>query len=213
MNIIFFGCNRVVISSASSKTSFSLAHLLHYKQQQQQQQSVSIVGITSKGSVPFVQRLGLYHQIVTYDEIQQQIPKGKGGVVYVDIAGNAKIRAKIQQQLGDELKSCLLVGMSHWDQNKAEISEKLEKTKDIAEVFFAPAWIKKRQQQLGAQLPKRMIAAWSDFMAHAHKYITICNGEGKDQLQQTYTQFLRAQVPADIGYVFTLHTPSAKSKL
>src|SRR6185295_3537971 len=59
----FFGASCVMLSSASSKTSFGLAHLLHARQR------VRVIGLTSASNVPFVQSLGCYDEVVTYDKV------------------------------------------------------------------------------------------------------------------------------------------------
>ncbi|TDN21278.1 DUF2855 family protein, partial [Lactobacillus crispatus] len=58
----FFGARSLILSSASSKTAFGLAHLAHT-----QRKPIKVIGLTSKGNVPFVQSLGCYDEIVTYD--------------------------------------------------------------------------------------------------------------------------------------------------
>src|SRR6201996_9818275 len=57
----FYGARRVMLSSASSKTAFGLAHLLHKRQ------GLKVIGLTSPGNVDFVRSLGCYDEVVTYD--------------------------------------------------------------------------------------------------------------------------------------------------
>src|SRR4051794_17115001 len=51
----FYGARRVMLSSASSKTAFGLAHLL------QSRGNVEVIGLTSAGNIDFVRSLGCYH--------------------------------------------------------------------------------------------------------------------------------------------------------
>src|SRR6201987_6071585 len=60
----FFDARRVMLSSASSKTAFGLAHLLHTLRK-----DVRVVGLTSAGNTEFVRSLGCYDEVVTYDRI------------------------------------------------------------------------------------------------------------------------------------------------
>src|ERR1700744_3076211 len=60
----FHGAKCVILSSASSKTAFGLAHLLHT-----QRQNVRVIGLTSAKNVDFVESLGCYHDFVTYDQL------------------------------------------------------------------------------------------------------------------------------------------------
>jgi hypothetical protein len=56
-----FGAETVVISSASSKTSYGTAFLLD---------GLHRVGLTSAGNREFTEGLGCYDEVVTYDEIE-----------------------------------------------------------------------------------------------------------------------------------------------
>ncbi len=60
----FFGARRVILSSASSKTAFGLGHLLHT-----QRKDIQVIGLTSAANAGFVEALGCYDQVVTYDRI------------------------------------------------------------------------------------------------------------------------------------------------
>src|ERR1700752_4479796 len=55
-----FGAKGVMLSSASSKTAFGLAHLLHTRK------NVRVIGLTSASNVAFVQSLGCYDEGVNY---------------------------------------------------------------------------------------------------------------------------------------------------
>src|SRR5438876_9387982 len=59
----FYGARSVMLSSASSKTAFGLAHLLHLRQ------GIKVIGLTSAANTAFVESLGCYHEVVTYDRV------------------------------------------------------------------------------------------------------------------------------------------------
>src|ERR1700722_1870938 len=59
----FFGARSVILSSASSKTAFGLAHLLHLRQ------DMRVIGLTSAANTDFVRSLGCYDEVVAYDEV------------------------------------------------------------------------------------------------------------------------------------------------
>src|ERR1700733_14034091 len=61
----FFTARSVILSSASSKTAFGLAHLLHT-----QRPDIRVIGPTSAGNDDFVRSLGCYDDVVTYDQIE-----------------------------------------------------------------------------------------------------------------------------------------------
>src|SRR3954464_13351018 len=60
----FYGARSVLLSSASSKTAFGLAHLLHTLRKQ-----VRVIGLTSAANTDFVKSLGCYDDVVTYDHV------------------------------------------------------------------------------------------------------------------------------------------------
>ena len=156
-----FGAKTAVISSASSKTSFGLAFFL-------KQRGFPVVALTSAKNCAFVKRLGVYDSVLEYDQIKQ-LP-GDQSLVFVDVAGDQRLQQRILEQFGDNVTQIVKVGISHWDSNNnsnnsstdkevqdSRASMLLAKYGDRIKLFFAPAWIKKRQQDLGEQLQARMV--------------------------------------------------------
>ena len=84
----FFGARAVVISSASSKAAFGLAHLLHTTRG-----DISVIGLTSAANADFVRSLGCYDEIVTYERATS-LPSNTP-VAFVDMAGNGELRARM----------------------------------------------------------------------------------------------------------------------
>ncbi|WP_163359516.1 DUF2855 family protein, partial [Escherichia coli] len=76
-------------SSASSKTSLGLAFCL----KRLAAHDVAVVGLTSPGNRAFVEQVGYFDRVVTYDAI--------GGLdaavasVYVDMAGSAAVLTQV----------------------------------------------------------------------------------------------------------------------
>src|ERR1700733_2031046 len=60
----FYGARSVMLSSASSKTAFGLAHLLHTLRK-----GIRVLGLTSAANADFAQSLGCYDEVVTYDRV------------------------------------------------------------------------------------------------------------------------------------------------
>ena len=90
----FYGARRVILSSASSKTAFGLAHLLHKR-------GIRVIGLTSKGNIDFVTSLGCYDEVVTYDQVTA-IPSAEP-VAYVDMAGNSALREALHRHFGAQM--------------------------------------------------------------------------------------------------------------
>jgi len=53
-----------MLSSASSKTAFGLAHLLHTWRK-----PIRVIGLTSAANTDFVKSLGCYDEVVTYNDV------------------------------------------------------------------------------------------------------------------------------------------------
>ena len=90
-----YGASSVLISSASSKTSISLAFVVSKKAQ------AKAIGLTSARNVDFVKGTGFYDEVVTYDEIgglRADVP-----AVFVDMAGRTT-RAKIVSADNDSVR-------------------------------------------------------------------------------------------------------------
>src|SRR5258708_9354045 len=83
----FYGARTLMLSCASSKTAFGLAHLLH-----RLRKPVRVIGLTSAANSDFVQSLGCYDEVVTYDRVTT-LPSDQP-VAFVDMAGNTSRAAK-----------------------------------------------------------------------------------------------------------------------
>jgi len=191
----FFGVDRVILTSASSKTSLGLAHLLHANR------DCRVIGLTSAGNMEFVRGLGCYHDVLSYDDVGQleQLPS-----VMVDMAGSGKVRASVHNHLADELKYSCAVGATHWeDATVGGGGAAVAGPKPV--MFFAPTQIGKRLQQWGRETyDARMGAAWRGFLQAADSWIEVANGRGVQSLDGVYQQFIAGDADPAKGYVQTL---------
>ena len=134
----YLGASQVIIVSASSKTAIGLAQGLA-----ESSDSPKIVGLTSAGNAKFVESLGCYDEVISYDELNRV--DYSSGSVMVDMAGNREILGALHGELGDNMLKCLTVGMTHWDnETTAEDALGQAMQRDRTEFFFAPAHIQKR---------------------------------------------------------------------
>jgi hypothetical protein len=192
----FFGAQTVLLSSASSKTAFGLAHLLHKRQKTDQH--VTVVGLTSDGNRAFVEGLGCYDRVVTYDEIGKQPVED---AVLVDFAGSADIRRAVHQHYGDNLKYSCAVGMSHRDVNPP--GKGLPGAKPI--FFFAPDRMVKRSKDWGrGGVETRLNAAWTDFVPVLQGWIRVIRGNGRSAVEAAYRSMLAGGVAPNEGHVLSL---------
>src|SRR5436190_11385539 len=102
----FYGARSVLLSSASSKTAFGLAHLLHTLRK-----PIRVIGLTSAANTDFVKSLGCYDEVVTYDRVTS-LPSNQP-VAFVDMAGNSELRAKLHRHFGDGMKYSGRIGLTH----------------------------------------------------------------------------------------------------
>ena len=148
----------VLLSSASSKTAYGTACQLA------QRGDVDVIGLTSAGNRAFCESLGCYTRVLDYSELEAldaQTP-----CVYVDYAGNGELRQAIHSRFAD-LRASLVIGNTHIDQRAAAGAAK-ELPGPRPTFFFAPAQIKKRTGEWGAEaFGQRLASAWHGFAARA----------------------------------------------
>jgi hypothetical protein len=190
----FFGASAVLLSSASSKTAFGLAHLLHT-----QRKGIRVIGLTSAGNTDFVRLLGCYDEVVTYDRVTS-LPSDTP-VALVDMAGNSELRAKLHQHFGDQIKYSGRIGLTHRASSPDEPA--LPGAKPAW--FFAPDQIRKRGKEWGpGGIDTRFGAAWSGFAPMLDRWLQVVEGRGLDAVKQFYLDTLNGRVPPQQGYILSL---------
>lgn len=190
----FFGADTVILSSASSKTSFSLAFLLHSGR------NCRVVGLTSAGNKSFVEQMGLYDQVVTYEEIESLDAGSK--VAFVDMAGNGSVTARIHHHFGDNCVCSCGVGITHWESRDGEDPAELPGARHA--MFFAPTQMQKRNQEWGPEAyQQKMNDAWNRFLGTVDDWVTLGHYEGAAAMQQAYLEVLQGAAPNQ-GYVVVL---------
>jgi NADPH:quinone reductase-like Zn-dependent oxidoreductase len=179
----FFGAEMAVLSSASSKTSSALAFQLSLRE------GIAVVGLTSARSAEFARDLGVYDHIVSYDELDS-LPDGRA--VYVDMAGDAELRAAIHGHYGEELAHSAVVGATHHDR-MGQVPDGLPGPRPT--FFFAPDRVTKRAGDWGADgLQQRMADAWRPYVAWACGWLEVVHGHGPDALQSAYLDLLDGRI-------------------
>ena len=144
----FFGARTSIVTSASSKTSIALAHLLSRRGRG------SVVGLTSARNEAFVRELGCYDRVVLYDDLES-IPADEPAVL-VDMAGNGDVVASVHERFGDGLRHSCTVGATHWE---SKPRPKGDGPGPEPAFFFAPARIEKRTRDWGGRRGCR--SAWA----------------------------------------------------
>jgi hypothetical protein len=190
----FFGARCVMLSSASSKAAFGLAHLLHT-----QRNGIRVIGLTSASNAGFVRSLGCYDDVVSYDDVASfpsDLP-----AAFIDMAGNSELRAKLHRHFGEQMKYSGLIGLTHRSASPDE--PELPGAKPIW--FFAPDQIRRRAKEWGpGGIDKRFGAAWSGFAPMLEQWLTVTEGRGQAAVREAYLDTLNGRMPPDQGLILSL---------
>lgn len=177
----------VVLSSASSKTSYALAHLLRKR-------PVQTIGLTSPARRAWVEGLDLYDTVFAYDDISDL--GTPSDAVLVDFAGDRALLRRVHEQLSNRLLRSILVGFTHW---QAEDDE-APLPGPVPEFFFAPTEMARRGPELG----QRYAAAWQEFAPVAERAMRIERVTTGDELMAVYRDLLEGGADPAIGHVASL---------
>jgi hypothetical protein len=189
----FFGARRVLLSSASSKTAFGLAHLLHRRS------SMRVIGLTSAANLSFVASLGCYDEVVPYDGIAALPPDTP--VAFVDMAGNGALRAGLHRHFGGQMRYSGRVGLTH----RGSAVDEAELPGARPQWFFAPDQIRKRAKQWGpGGIEARLGAAWSGFVPMLEASLRIVEGRGPKAVREVYLDTLNGRIPPEQGHMLSL---------
>lgn len=190
----FYGARRVILSSASSKTAFTLAHLLT-----SQRRPVEVVGLTASGHKEFAGSLGCYHEVLAYDEIER-LP-ADGPAAFVDMAGNAGVRARLHRRLADRLLHSSRVGLTH----QQAVTEDQDLPGPTPTWFFAPDRIRKRVRDWGgAGFEARFAAIWPGTADLLNRALTIVESAGPAALERVYRDTREGRISPRDGHILTL---------
>lgn len=181
-----FGADAVVLSSASSKTSYGTAFLLD---------GLHRIGLTSEGNRAFTESLGCYDEVRTYDEVDD-IDQVKA--VYVDVAGDGSLRRRVHQRL--EPVHSAVVGAAHHDAAPDLGTDALPGAAPT--FFFAPDQMRKRSEDWGPDgVEERHAEAWSRFAPVVANWVDIETSTGPEGLQHAWLATLASTTNPRQGLV------------
>jgi Protein of unknown function (DUF2855) len=196
----FFGTRTVVISSASSKTAYGLAYCL--ARRRDDSRAPMTIGLTSARNADFTRSLGCYDQTLVYDDIEAVARDARA--VYVDMSGDAAVRARVHGHWNEQLAYSCSVGGTHWE--ALGDGKGLPGPRPV--LFFAPAQIQKRAARDTGGGMQGVAAAWALFIERVvdrdRPWIRVVAAEGRDAVLATYQSLIEGRIPADEGRVLTL---------
>jgi Protein of unknown function (DUF2855) len=183
----FDAISSVVLTSASSKTAYGLAHLLR-------ERPVQTVGLTSTARRAWVRELGLYDAVLTYDQLTDL--SVAEGAVLVDFAGDPALVRAVHARLAGALARSVLVGFTHGSAD----ADETPLPGPAPEFFFAPDEIVRRGREFG----NRYAEAWHDFAPVAHRTLRIERITDSDELLRLFRDLLDGRADPAVGYIVSL---------
>ncbi len=190
-----FGADAVVLSSASSKTASALAYLLSLRD------GIDVIGLTSSRSADFTRALDVYDHVLAYDDLAS-LPGGRA--VFVDMAGDAEVRAAVHNHYGAELAHSAVVGATHHSKMGA-VPDALPGPRPT--FFFAPDRVTKRSADWGRDgLEERLAEAWRPYVRWAEGWLVVIHGEGPEALERAYLDLLDGRIDPVSAHVLTLRS-------
>ncbi len=197
----WYGAEQVVIVSASSKTSIGLAYALD-----DDDTAPRTVAITSERNLDFVKSLGLYDESVSYEslnEIDARLP-----TVIVDMSGNGEVLGRLHSHLGDNMKRCINVGLTHWDETGPRDGIITERS----EFFFAPTHIQERLRDWGPDgFAERTSSFLQETALKSRGWLKLTIIDGLEGLAAVYEDICEGRVAADRGLIVELRQKSRSS--
>ncbi len=182
-----FGAAQAVLSSASSKTSYGLAFLC-------QRRGFPVLGLTGASNVAFVEGLGLYSAVASYDQLGLLDPATASA--YVDMAGSAPVTRAVHDHFGPALKHSSIVGVTHWTAPRSD-----EPPPGVAPaLFFAPDHAVRLSKALGADGFQAQVGeAFAAFRQHIMPRLTVRHVEGPEAAAAAFSTTAAGAVnPAEI---------------
>lgn len=194
----FFGANTIVLTSASSKTAVGMAYCLQ-QNRAQRDSDYTIVGLTSPKNREFVEKLGCYDKVLSYDQIGD-LDSGVSSAI-VDFAGSGTLLTQLYTHLGEQLQYSCQVGASHWDQ-LGNGSKELAGPSPV--MFFAPTQAEKRLNEWGGeQFQQRLAGQWHQFTAFADGWLAVDERCGPEAIDPVYQDLLAGRFDPTAGYIIS----------
>ncbi len=191
----FFGAEQVLIGSASSKTGFGLAHMLHHDPAVTQ----DVVGLTSPGNKDFVTGLGTYDRVVSYHDAET-LDAGRPAA-FVDMSGDGALLERLHHHFQDRMVESCRVGATHWEAGGVP--------KDLPgatpQFFFAPAHMARRDEEWGPGVVFQKASMASVEMAKAIRdRMSMETIHGADSAAAVWRDMLDNKVSPNRGIVVSI---------
>lgn len=185
-----YGADQILVASASSKTAIGMAFSLR----QQRRPRPRNIGLTSEAHVAALAALGLYDEVVAYDDIARLDPATPS--VLVDMAGSGAVTHAVHSHFASSLKASIGVGKSHWDADAAQAALPGPERQG----FFAPDQNNKRIADWGsATFYQKIREDWLGFMKTVPDIVRVERRRGGEAALAAYQETLSGQADPKVG--------------
>jgi hypothetical protein len=191
---IALGAKSLIITSASCKTAIGMVDELL-----ERGISIATVAATSAGNKAFVESLGIYDEVLTYDAIGSATVTSPA--VFIDFTGAAQVRRAVYQHFAPSLSCGVLIGLTHPDpEDKAPPGL----PDPQPEFFFTPAVEDQAIVNEGADAYfSRYHASETRFLRRMASWLTIRHGQGPSDLAEAFRSQVTGDQPPNEGRVLT----------
>ncbi|MGI2169963.1 DUF2855 family protein [Shewanella sp. MF05960] len=191
----YFAAKQYLITSASSKTSIALAYCIKQRGER------PAIGITSQANKAFVESLGCYDKVISYQQITELDPTVAS--ILVDMAGGKTTLAAIHHHFSSQLTYSCRIGATH--HNDIDISQAGAETNlpgATPTFFFAPTQLKKRSKDWGTtETMKQMSLALLGYIDFCKGNISTHHIHDLKQVNDVYQTVLAGTADASVGIV------------
>ena len=172
-------------------TSSALAYLLDKRE------GIEVVGLTSPRNVEFTESLGVYDRVVPYEELESL---DRDPAVYVDMAGDARVRSAVHGHWGDRLKHSAAVGLTH----REDLGGGAELAGPKPVFFFAPDRLRKRREDWGGEgVNERLAETWNPYVEWTRDWLRVEHGSGPEDVERIYRELLDGKSDPAVGHVLS----------
>ncbi|MEX3011176.1 DUF2855 family protein [Hoeflea sp. TYP-13] len=190
----WFGAEQVIVISASSKTAIGLAYALA-----DNANAPKSIGMTSNRNLELVKSLDLYDDVLTYDAIAS-VDAGRPTAI-IDMSGSGTVLSDLHSHLGDNMRYCSNVGVTHWSENQMGPGFIRERSA----MFFAPGHIQKRAGEWGkGEFEKRAFAFWRSVAEKSGSWLTYETTAGLQDVESVFDDLRDGKISPHTGLVIDL---------
>jgi len=184
------GLKSAIITSASSKTSLSMAWSLNARDM-----TIETIGLTSSSNIAFTEGAGVYARTLSYDDIPEITAPTP--ISLTDMRGSAQIRLAVHTALEKDLAASNLVGATEWEATPA--SDPVPGVQP--ELFFAPDYIARRIKEEGPSITGEMTSDLVRFYEASKAFITPKISSGHQAIDEAWQASVEGNVTPDTGLI------------